>query len=529
MPNSSNPPPTFNVWAEPWITLEHPEGRFEPQGIEQTLLRAHEYTAIYEPSPLVVVGIHRLLVAILQASLDPRTPRDLDKLWQAGRFPPEAVAAFGQQYSASFDLFSAETPFMQSADLPLQPGKDPKPKTVAYLAPEMPAGTEITHYRHGVEDAHLFCPACAAAGLVTVPAFATSGGAGIKPSINGVPPIYVLPGGKTLFESLVISLTRPEYQPEVASRQNDMPWWTHPPLVEHRQEVDEVGYLHSLTFPARRVRLHPILADVPCTRCGQVSRWGVRTMVFQMGESRPKDAPFWFDPFAAYRLPTGKSKGTPTPVRPKAGQALWREFAGLFLLQPETAEKSTQRTLRPSILDHLAELQEYGIAPDTQTYAFRCIGMRTDMKAKIFEWLDADFEVPPSLLNDPQGGTVIREAIGFATACADVIRGTFREIFGGTSRKSEHHIRLKTRMLDEYWVVLAAPFRQFVLAVAFPEQREIARRTWTAQTIRAARDAFSRAAAAAGDDGAILRLRTQGERLCEIRLSRKRKEYLPDE
>jgi len=504
--------------------LEHLNGGTECQGIEQTLLRAHEFAFIYEPSPLVVVGVHRLLTAILQETIAPRRPPDLEKLWQAGQFLAEVVREFGGQYAGRFDLFSPDAPFMQSADLPLQPDKRDKAKSVVYLTPEMPAGTGVTHYRHGTQDVHFFCPACVAGGLVAMPAFATSGGAGIKPSINGVPPIYVLPGGRSLFESLFSSLLLPEYQPEVASPEQDAAWWARQPIVERRHEVRKVGYRHSLTFPARRVRLHPEQAHTPCTRCGQAAEWGVRTMVFQMGESRPKDAPFWFDPFAAYRLPSGKSKkALPTPIRPVAGRATWREFAGLFLHRPESAKN---RTLRPRVIDQMVD---FDIGADLETWPFRCIGMRTDMKAKIFEWVDADLGVPPALLDDPKGGMMVDQAIQFATVCERIITGVFRRVFGGQSQKGERHQRLKLRMRGDYWAALADPFRQFVLAVADPDQRGAEEHRWLDTVVRRAQAAFESAAAAVGDDAASLRQRVQGQSQCDKLLFSKRKEYLPDE
>jgi CRISPR system Cascade subunit CasA len=524
MAKSPDPVPAFSLWTEPWITLERPDGGTDRLGIEQTLLQAHECISIYDPSPLVVVGIHRLLVAILQAAIDLNKQSDLNKLWKAGQFPDKAVKAFGARHVERFDLFSASAPFLQSADLPLQASKGDK--TIAYLATETPAGTEITHYRHGAEDVQAFCPVCAAGCLVTIPPFATTGGRGIKPSINGVPPIYVLPGGKSLFESLAASLLLPGYRPEVASKNSDAAWWTRRPIVERGKEVHEVGYLYSLTFPARRVRLHPEQLHAACSRCGQFSEWGVRTMVFEMGESRPKDAPFWFDPFVAYRLRVGKGRSVPTPIRPVAGQAVWREFAGLFLQKPMATDNTKNRTLRPRVLDQMADME---IGADVPIYPFRCVGLRTDMKAKVFEWIDAGFEVPPALLRDQRGAIVVDEAIQFARECANIIAGVFHDMFGEKSNKQERHRGLKTRMQEEYWAALADPFRQFVLTGASPNGREAARCRWLDTVVREARQTFASAAAGVGDNAVALRQRVQGEHLCDISLAKKRKEYLPNE
>jgi CRISPR system Cascade subunit CasA len=516
MPKLSGEIPSFNLWTEAWITLERLDGTTERCGIADALLHAHEYGAIYDPSPLVSAGIQRLLVAILQGALNPQHGADIKKVLAAGCFSQAKINAFGKEFAHRFDLFSAPEPFLQSADLPLQPAKGDKLKTVAYLLPEVPSGTEVTHYRHGSEEAQSFCPACAAMGLALIPAFATSGGAGIKPSINGVPPIYVLPGGQTLFESLALSLTIPAYQPPVASDRRDDAWWLRKPIVQKGKEVREVGYLHSLTFPARRVRLHPERLAAPCTHCGRMTEWGVRTMIFEMGESRPKDAPFWFDPFAAYRITEGKP---PVPIRPLEGKATWREFGGLFLQDAKpatTGKKKVTLTHRPSVIDQMAAFE---LRSDVRASPFRCVGLRTDMKAKIFEWLDAGFEVPPRLLADPASGLQVREAIAFATECAATIAAVFKGFFGGSSKKQERFAALKSRMLDDYWSALAGPFRLYVLEMGESANAPALRDTWTGKTIEIARASFLRAAEEIGDDAASLRERVRAEARCNYLLS----------
>jgi len=513
---------SFNLWTEPWMEVETLDGKIESMGIETCLLNAHDYRAVFATSPLVVVGIHRLLIAILQFIFDPQKKSELQKMWHAEKFPDQRIHSFAKEYAERFDIFSEKQPFLQSGDIPIEAGKGTKP--VAYLAPEIPAGTAVTHYRHGESDDQIFCPACAARGMVTIPAFATSGGAGIKPSINGVPPIYILPGGKNLFESLVASLTRPERQPEVASKKRDDVWWTRKPIVKKADEIKEVGYLHSLTFPARRVRLHPEKIFSNCSQCGAATEWGVQKMVFEMGESRPKDAPSWFDPFAAYRIDSQKG---PTPVRPVEGKAAWREFAALFLnVKPveATGRKGKQIiTKRPRILEQIAELEMKDLP---LIYPFRCVGLRTDMKAKIFEWMDASFDVPLAILRDDVLALEARDAIDFASECRGVITYTFREYFGGKAKKSEKHLAVKNRMEKAFWISLAEPFRKFILKLTDPVRHDEALKEWAGIVVNEARNAFEVAIESTGDDTATLAQRVKAEKWSHIRLNIKRKEYL---
>lgn len=514
--------PQFNLWRVPWITLERSSGPSEVVSLEAALINSHRYLAIFDSSPLVVVGVYRLLIAVLQAALHPRGPDDLLRLYRSGQIPAQAIMEFGERYAHRFDLFSSEYPFMQSADLPICPSKDGNVKTVGYLVPEWPAGTGVIHYRHLTDRDHCLCPVCAALCLVTIPCFATVAGRGFNPSINGVPPIYVIPSGRSLFESLVFGLCLPDYQPEAASKRVDQPWWERPPVVSKAAEAIEVGYLHSLTFPARRIRLHPQPFTKSCARCGTHHDWEARTMVFEMGESRSKEAAFWKDPFAAYRLTDPKKP--PTPVRPVEGKALWREYSTLFLNQTQT-EKMGYLSIRPRILDQIAELS---LLENVGEIALRCIGLRTDMKAKVFEWLDAEFVVPTSLLDDPFAAITIRRAVRFAEEVERIIIQVFRSQFGGPGKDAKRYFDLRNRMAAAYWEDLSSVFPELVLGLSRGESGSALNR-WADTVFRRAIDAFRQSVEATGDSAEQLRKRVKGEQTCRIRLAAHRSKYLVEE
>lgn len=518
--------PRFDLWRDPWISVQDAQGQVRPLGLGDALRKAHTVRAVVEPSPLAIVGIHRLLVAILQDALAPQSDADLVALWWAGCVPEEPLAAFAAQYSARFDLFSPTAPFLQSADLGLTPTRDDRVKTVLYLHPDWPAATEVTHYRHGVDTEAALCPACAAAGLVAQPAFATSGGAGIRPSINGVPPIYVLPQGETLFHSLVASLTTPAYQPTAADRDEDQAWWRRCPIVGKSAVVERVGYLHSLTFAARQVRLHPTPSEgQPCSRCGAVGEWLVRTMVYNMGESRPKDAPWWRDPFVAYRQ---NAKGEPVPLRPQAGRAIWRDYGALLLALPPSGSGASTApgTIPVRVLDQVdAVTVRLGRLSDEVLHV-RCIGLRTDGKAKIFEWIDQGLDVPASLLHGTQAGFAVQQGLAFAEEVGRTLRRIWRRHFGG--ERWERHASLGQRLIDDYWQALADPFQHHALLwgeVTDEDAEAAATAAWARTVIAVAERAFLAASAQLGDAAATLRQRIQAETHCRAALITQRKEF----
>jgi CRISPR system Cascade subunit CasA len=532
--------PSFNLWTEPWISLEDSRGDLSQHGIRNALLNAHKYVAIYDPSPLVVVGIHRLLTAILQDALHPQENGDLEQLWADGRFPADKIDEFDEQYADRFDLFSEDKPFFQSADLPMFPDEKERKasKHVAQLFPETPSGSLVTHYRHLTDEEQVFSPVAAAVGLVTMPPFISSGGAGLMPSINGVPPIYVLPSGKTVFESLTASLITARWLDKYSMEEKDLAWWkrTVPVIIheskkkkpgmkfsKHRQ-LSVVGYLHGLTFPARKVRLHPEHLNAVCSRTGQRSEWCVRTMGFRMGESCLGDVEWqWQDPFAAFRLPakpTGRRKSfknkksvdRPKPIRPVRSRATWREFTGLFLQRSD----ENQQTHRPLFLNQLAELK---ISERVQTYPFRCVAWQTDGKMKFYEWMDFGFDVPPSLLQDSNGAKWTEQALSFASECAEIIKRVFSSTFKRDANSPERFKRLKERLEADYWSALAGRFRKFVLDLGDRVRQQQTLEGWFYAVVREAEKAFNEAAEKTGDDGNTLLKIEQGKERCRKELN----------
>lgn len=526
MTQLSQSKPSFNLWTEAWITVERPSGGLDVLNIQQTLAKAHHIRALYEPSPLIVVAIHRLLVAILQAVIRPQTMPDLSQVWRERQFSAERLQAFADQYGHRFDLFSEDTPFLQSADLSLQAAKGDNVKAVGYLLSEQPAGTAVTHYTHAYDSRQQLCSRCAAKGLLTIPAFALSGGSGIKPSINGEPPVYMLPGGETLFESLTASLTIPRFQP--GRPDDDQPWWEHKPVVPKKAVVKRVGYLHSLTFPARRVRLHPTPGQSPCTRCGQTTPWHVATMVYEMGESRPKEAAWWRDPFVGYRKPKDdKEAKQPKPIRPVEGRAVWREFTGLFL--PTRPNEKGHQPFRPAILDQLEDLKENLPYEDNAPIPLRTISLRHQGgQMKIFEWQESGFVVPPRLLTDLDSARHIENGIDFAVTCDGIIKGTFRDYFGGKG-KEKRFKAVNRQMSQRYWQQLGHIFQGHIQQYTAQAEGETLFRAWLGQVIHQAIDLFQQTVDTLPDDGATLRRRVEAINHCRAKLYGFRNKTYPQE
>ncbi|HEY0739686.1 MAG TPA: type I-E CRISPR-associated protein Cse1/CasA [Herpetosiphonaceae bacterium] len=547
-PLSSPAVASFNLWHEPWIRVLDRNGERRTLSIEAVLFQAHDLKAFYDPSPLTVASVHRLLAAILQAIYAPRYLLHIVNLLDAQAFDSAKIRAFGEQFAERFDLFHPSAPFLQTGDVPLDAWRKPEkskgnrtaagaqgdrdqrpaeqpaapagkiePKTIAYLLEEVPAGTNRTHFRHVNDEDHRLCPACCARSLITIPAFAKSGGAGIKPSINGVPPVYLLPVGDTLFHSLALSLIGEEYQPTSADATRQTAAWNGATIIPRGGELSAVGYLESLTFPARRVRLFPIVDPGPCTRCGQESPIRVKEMLYEMGWSRPKDAPWWKDPFVAYRNSAKGKSDAPTPLRPSQGKALWRDYSTLFLTDAE---------LQPALVQQMNHLIDGGSVDEHQQLRFRCIGMKTDGKAKVFEWLDDALDVPAAVLRDQYGAAAVRKALARAEEVAYKIRVIFtRHMQPTRGGKQEHFLGLRGRMEDAYWTALAHPFLVLIATAATVEAVDRAQARWARTILRQAQSVFDGVLEQLGDRADMLRRRVKAHTHCRNVLFKYRKDW----
>jgi CRISPR system Cascade subunit CasA len=166
---------------------------------------------------------------------------------------------------------------------------------------------------------------------------------------------------------------------------------------------------------------------------------------------------------------------------------------------------------------------------------FRCIGIRSDGKAKIFEWLDEALEVPPDLLNDPLGIELVDRALDQARQAEHTLGFTFDQHFrpsrAQTKPIDKKMVRFKTlrdRMLATFWQRLAGDFRQFTRAAADLFTRDEASAAWVERVVAVGERTFNETADQVGDRADALRARVLAQDACRGRLRAKRKEWIGD-
>jgi len=424
---------SFNVLSESWIPVKDLNGRFREVGITECLLNAHNYQEVLDSSPIIEFGIYRLLLAFVIDSLNesdqfPEDHYDILDLLSKGCFKRDSINEYIDLCGNVFDLFDPCNPFLQT----IIPADDFK--SASNLSPDVPSGTNSTIWYHGNEQDFNIDAKTAARWLTVLSPFAIAGGRGLSPSINGAPPIYVLPRGKNLFETLIMNIplrSKPtKGQSAVAWRRDDMPG----------KERNQASILEALTWRPRRIQLVPVLSVD-----GKVV---IKRIKFEEGDRTRLE---WIDPNIAYIY----RKDKVSPVRMKENRPLWRDAGPLLLLNDELAKTAGKDSgySRPDVIELSFKLFDEASELNVNLY-----GMRTD-NAKVFEWMKSYLSVPSKLGRNTRLGSLVHEEIELASSIARDLRYAIKLIYPRKGEKAKSPFEtLIIRTERMYWFKMETEF-----------------------------------------------------------------------
>ena len=248
---------TFNLIDEKWIPVLYQGGTVDRVGILKALEDANRIRQIAASNPMDRIAILRFLLAVLYWCKGNPDSHPVSSL------PAEWFAKLSD-YKGCFNILGNGERFYQYMDY----ADHDKKLSANYLVQEVPTGTNCSHFRHSMDGIDGLCPACCAMGLLRLPLFATSGGRGKPPGVNAKPPIYVIPIGASLAETLLLSWVKTDLLGK--------PFWEQP----SGQLLKLVPLLAGLTWVPRRVWLdEPSEPRAACNSCGRWDRL-VRLSVF---------------------------------------------------------------------------------------------------------------------------------------------------------------------------------------------------------------------------------------------------------
>jgi len=374
----------FNLIDEKWIPVRCSDGSRDELGIRDTLLRSKEIAAIEDPSPLVVVALHRFLLALLYRALE--GPTDIEQataLFRDG-LPSEKITAYLEKWQDRFWLFDERYPFYQVSAYVPQEKKEWK--SWPAIAAEHNANNAKVLFDHiEIAAAGPTSSRMAARWLVACQTFALGGGNSdfvytkTAPSATAV---MVLPLGIHLHDTLLVSLV-PENKEVLA---DDRPIWEQEPVplasLKNGIARPAMGVVDLYTWLARSITFH-------LDGNGET----LSELAFASGVECSSEG--YVDPMLGYRI---DDKWGRLPIQFR-DRGLWRDFDSLL---PDDSH------LAPKVIEHALALSRSN--RDRIPRSVLVLGQANN-KAKIEYWRMERFALPEALTGDRFIRTEIRQLL----------------------------------------------------------------------------------------------------------------------
>lgn len=518
---------SFDLVSEAWIPSLMRNGEASELGIRDVLAQAPDIRSILDPSPVVTVCLHRLLLAILHRNFGPKSHEAWAEIWRKRGWDHEVLESYFTNHRDRFDLFHPTHPFFQVPQLEPKPDdKSPGYELSSLAKHYLSAGSSATLFDHTV-DTRPFSPAQAARLLLALQSFFLGGTVsrlkGEGPSAEGGPlskGVAVLVEGENLFETLMLNLLiydPASGRPFVLQQAADRPAWEQEPDREAAGR-HPLGYLDYLSWPSLRVRLMPELEE---------GRLVVHRMIAAAGTRLSKDG--LREPQFAYNINRKKNPGPKDepwlPVRLRPDKALWRDSTALLVATPQRTDAPS---FKPPEACHLvAQLIERGVLDVSARYRLAIFGLCNDRAkpAKVNFWRHESMPAPAALFVDPEAASLLEEAVSLAERVGNALNlailpeaGPGRGRATGAEKTRELPPSVLAACLAAYWSLLDGPFLGFLGELS--ESRYEALRSWALCLRSYARKAMDMAVERLGSSATALKQGTKARGRLEGQLAR---------
>ena len=304
----------YDILTEPWLPVRELSGEVTNVGLLELLEEAHRFEAIDGLNPMEEYSVLRFLSVFLTAVFRPKRWRVKFELLKEGSFDMSKIQAYIElchKEGVSFDIFDEKRPFMQAMPNS-EYDKQEHITSSAKLNSTRASGHNHIHYDHTLEKDASMSPAEAFVGILTTQVFCPSDGSGYYPCINYKKgqgqPLYFLPKGKTLFETLILAMFT------ISGDSNEREVWFNDMEIIHKEDgVNAPSKLYGMMFPSRRIRLI-------------VDGGLVKREYFQPGLHLASKSG-WTDPHVAYYL----DKNEIRQITPSMDREGWRNIRTLAI------------------------------------------------------------------------------------------------------------------------------------------------------------------------------------------------------
>lgn len=470
----------FNLTEEPWIPcLMLETNETKNLSLFDVLRQAHEIKEITDNSPLVVVSLHRLLLAILHRNFGPKSFDDWKELWRKECWDAEKLKSYFDKWKDRFNLFDEERPFYQYPQVLKSGGKEGDISPIENLMQERAVGANATLFDHSFKtNSKNYSPAISVRYLIARQSFSFGGGNNSPFNLCDsilISGFSVLATGKNLFETLALNLVIYHRDKPIPIQDDDedvfdIPFWERENLVQSTEKDKDgtlpLGYLDYLTWQSRRIRL---IQDEEAQ--------GVKSCQLQQNFKLKEVAPI-FDPFKVYV----KGDNGFYPMGLREDKSLWRSSHTLL-------QQATNIDGRSSLFSHLVKVENMIANAEIEgvkNHSFSIFGVIND-KANVKLWTQEKFPLSLIYLNDNNLLSELEKSIQFAEDIAGVLKFAVINLAKSLETKANSFSAMSI-----YWSSLETRFQR--LLSALPNYKETAMRDWFEFVDETAKRAFNNTA-----------------------------------
>jgi CRISPR system Cascade subunit CasA len=381
----------YNLLVEKWIPVIRASGRRESISPCQITSNPDDpVLAVAHDRPDLAAGLTEFLVSLYQVCLPPRDERAWDA-WRDTPPTPQAVAQALAPYADAFSLDGDGPRFLQDLTVADDPKVKKNPVDALFIDyPGEDADTSGTDFFRRITGPIRLCPACAAAALFTLQAWAPSGGRGHRTSLRGGGPLSTLVLGPTLWNTVwrnILPAPLLDTLPGDPGKPHEAVFsWLAPTRTSGKDGQDthalDIHPRQTLFGMPRRLRLlFETGPATPCALCDEKSTaWVERILAKSYGVNYTGV----FDhPLTPYRQETGKE---PYTVKASPGVTRYRNWIGLTL----GATSETGFVQRPALaVRHFLDARaSYEIEEGQEVDRIWAFGFDMD-KAKAKAWIES--------------------------------------------------------------------------------------------------------------------------------------------
>lgn len=300
----------FDITLDSWLPVKTLQGEVKTINLLECLEQAPSIKELDGLNPMEEYSIHRFISVFLMSIFRPERWTDKLDLLEEEKFDMERIYGYIQQCRSegvSFDLFDEKSPFLQSP-YDAKYDREKNLKSPAILDSTRASGNNPIHFDHNLEEEVALSSKEAFWGLMTAQFFCTAMSGGYPSNVYGAPPIFYLPFGKNLFETLILSI------PCITENDSGLEIWRSSIEIIPKADVAKTSLIYGMFFPARRIRL--------------LEENGLVKQVYYQPGLHFTGFAGWSDPHVAYRR---NKEQALVSIKPSLDREGWRNIGTIAM------------------------------------------------------------------------------------------------------------------------------------------------------------------------------------------------------